>query len=650
SGKQKYNTTTATNNPNNQTTAAPPSFTQASNVSFSSITNTTFTLSWTRGNGTACAVFIKNGGSGSAVPADNTTYTANTTFGSGDQIGSTGWYCVYNGTGTSVNVSGLSAASIYRVMVCEYLGSPGSEQYNVTTNSTNPATGVTTPSTTWTGTSWSNGSPDATTAAIIAANLSAASNIVCKALFVKNNVTLSVQPGTQVTVQTNLVNDGTVRLLSPNDLSPSGSLITYGNIENNKAMAAERYITPGTLAANNYVWHFLSSPVANFTVEKTFVGDYVYRLIESTNSWQVLTTGDFVVPGIGYMVKTVKAGGKTLVFGGTFNTGSISLSLSNTGGTDDNGYNLVGNPYPSAIDWNAASGWTKTNISSTIWIWNPVANNYATWNGYVGVNGGSRYIPAMQGFIVKVNTGSTSGTLGMTNSVRVHSSQSLMRKKAEDNLNLIRLVGVDASNNTDEMVVFRANAQYSSEKFFSMDGNMPQLFARSDSKNYAILAVDSSSNASSVAIGYLTPMAGNYQLKVSEITFDTLQYRVYMTRRSTGQTYPISPLQTIELSVNQSDTVWFDLTIEKKSNAIQAQPMERSQTIQAWSYGNIIYVDIPVEQKVTIEIFNLLGSKLIVKNVFQKGKYPFEMNQNGVYLVKVSNSGVLMVKKVFVKK
>lgn len=650
SGKQKYNTTSATNNPNNQTTSAPSTFTQASNVNFSGITNTSFTLSWTRGNGSACAVFVKNGGSGSAFPVDNTTYTASTTFGSGDQIGSTGWYCVYNGTGTSVSVSGLSSASIYRVMVCEYLGSPGSEQYNVNTNSTNPVSEVTTPSTTWSGTSWSNGNPDASTAAVIAANLSAASNIACKTLYVKNNVTLSIQPGTQVTVQANLVNDGTMRLLSPSDLSPSGSLITYGNIENNKSMAAERYITPGTLAADNYVWHFLSSPIATFTVEKTFVGDYVYQLEESTNSWLALKTGDFITPGTGYMVKTTKAGGKTLVFGGTYNTGSFSFSLNNTGGTADNGYNLVGNPYPSAIDWNAASGWTKTNISSTIWIWNPVANNYATWNGFVGVNGGSRYIPAMQGFIVKVNDGQTSGTLGMTNSVRVHSSQSLMRNKSSDGLNAIRMVGVDASNNTDEMVVFRASSQYSSEKFFSMDANMPQLFARSNSKNYAILAVDSSSTNSKVAVGYLVPVAGNYQLRVSEVTFDTLQYRLYLTRRSTGQIYPVNTLQTIEVSVNQPDTVWFDLTIEKKSNAIQTQPIERAQFIQAWSYGNIIFVDIPFEQKVNIEIFNLLGSKLIGKYVFQKGTYPFEMNQNGVYLVKVSNGRVLMVKKVFVKK
>lgn len=649
SGKQKYNTSTAANNPNNQTTSSPATFTQASNVAFSGISNTSFTLSWTRGNGSACAVFVKNGGSGSPVPVNNTTYTANTTFGSGTQIGTSGWYCVYNGTGTTVTVSGLSSASIYRVMVCEYLGSSGSEQYNISTNTTNPATNVTTPSTTWSG-SWSNGTPDANTAAVIAANLTTASNMSCKTLYIKNNVTLQVQAGTQLTVTADLVNDGSLILLSPNDMTPAGSLITYGNIYNNKTMSAQRYITQGTLAADNYVWHFLSSPVADFTVEKTFAGDYVYRLVESTNSWQVLKTGDFVTTGAGYMVKTTKTGGKTLVYNGTFNNGSISLALTNTGGTADNGYNLVGNPYPSAIDWNAASGWTKTNISTTIWIWNPSANNYATWNGFVGVNGGSRYIPAMQGFIVKVNDGQTSGTLGMTNSVRVHSSQSIMRKKADDNLNLIRLVGIDANNNSDEMAVFRAHPQYSSEKFFSMDPNMPQLFARTDSLNYAIVAVDSSSTAARVAVGYIAPLAGNYQLKVSEFTFDTMAYRVSLSQRSTGQTYPVRLLQNIDLAVDHADTLWFDLIIEKKGNTVPSPTQEKTTTIQAWSYGKTIFVDIPSDQKATLEIFNMIGSKLVAKNIYQRGRYSFEMNQNGIYLVKISSGRVQVVKKVFVKK
>lgn len=56
---------------------------------------------------------------------------------------------------------------------------------------------------------------------------------------------------------------------------------------------------------------------------------------------------------------------------GSINQGNITLtslvSLTSNGDAED-GYNLVGNPYPSAIDWEIDAGWTRTGISSVIAI------------------------------------------------------------------------------------------------------------------------------------------------------------------------------------------------------------------------------------------------------------------------------------------
>ena len=101
---------------------------------------TTADISWARGSGEKCAVFMKQADTGSAAPENNTTYAADTAFGSGGQLGSTGWYCVYNGTGTGVTVTGLTAETSYRVMVCEYNGAAGIEQYNINTTAHNPVT------------------------------------------------------------------------------------------------------------------------------------------------------------------------------------------------------------------------------------------------------------------------------------------------------------------------------------------------------------------------------------------------------------------------------------------------------------------------------------------------------------------------------
>ncbi len=108
---------------------------EASNIAFTNITTTGATATWTRGSGTSCVVFIAQASTGSPAPVTNTTYTANANFASGSQIGASGWYCVYSGTGTSVNITGLTAGTTYRAMVIEVNGAAGDEHYNPTISS-----------------------------------------------------------------------------------------------------------------------------------------------------------------------------------------------------------------------------------------------------------------------------------------------------------------------------------------------------------------------------------------------------------------------------------------------------------------------------------------------------------------------------------
>jgi hypothetical protein len=98
--------------------ASPTS--QASSMAVSNLGTTTLTLSWTRGNGSGIAVFAKANTNTPSDPTSGTTYTANTAFGSGNQIGSSGWFCVYNGTGTSVNITGLTGGNTYNFAAYEY--------------------------------------------------------------------------------------------------------------------------------------------------------------------------------------------------------------------------------------------------------------------------------------------------------------------------------------------------------------------------------------------------------------------------------------------------------------------------------------------------------------------------------------------------
>lgn len=104
--------------------AAPctPPTAQASAYYTTSITTSSGTLNWTRGDGTAGVLVVMREAATPAVDptSGNDTYTASTTFGVGGSTTGIGNFVVYKGIGTSVTVTGLTQNTAYNVAVYEY--------------------------------------------------------------------------------------------------------------------------------------------------------------------------------------------------------------------------------------------------------------------------------------------------------------------------------------------------------------------------------------------------------------------------------------------------------------------------------------------------------------------------------------------------
>ena len=113
--------------------------TQASNITFSGVSSSGMKIDWTNGNGTSRAVFVKEGSGTITNPTNGITYTASANWNSkGTQLGTSGYYCVYNGTGTTVTLSNLLASTAYYVQVFEYNGSGSTSNFLTTTATNNP--------------------------------------------------------------------------------------------------------------------------------------------------------------------------------------------------------------------------------------------------------------------------------------------------------------------------------------------------------------------------------------------------------------------------------------------------------------------------------------------------------------------------------
>jgi len=99
-------------------TCTPPT-TQSTTLSFTATSNVATTINWAPGNGDHHLVVVQAGGAVNSNPVSGTAYTANTAFGSGTQIGA-GNYVVYNGTGSTVTMTGLLPNHTYYVAIYDF--------------------------------------------------------------------------------------------------------------------------------------------------------------------------------------------------------------------------------------------------------------------------------------------------------------------------------------------------------------------------------------------------------------------------------------------------------------------------------------------------------------------------------------------------
>lgn len=79
----------------------------------------------------------------------------------------------------------------------------------------------------------------------------------------------------------------------------------------------------------------------------------------------------------------------------------------------DRGWNLLGNPTGQSLNWGATSGWTKTNLDNSIYIWDPFDSEFKVFNGVTGSHNG--HIAPFQSFWVRANAANPA--LSFTNQV-----------------------------------------------------------------------------------------------------------------------------------------------------------------------------------------------------------------------------------------
>ncbi len=469
---------------------------------------------------------------------------------------------------------------------------------------------------------------------------------------------LTVASGRTLTMDSTLY----IRALDPHNM---GQLVMTDNTSylsggsNNKRVYVEAYDT-----LNN--WHYISSPIYNGYKGAmiNLVGFYGKRYNEPTQTWIAIVGTDSLRTGIGYAIKySVYAPSRLITFKeqiSKLHNGTISVNTTNTAGGGVGGWNLVGNPYPSAIDWQAANGWNNTNVDPTIYLYDAVQSRYATFNKIteVSTNGGTRYIPPVQGLYIHCN--SSGGTFSMDNRVRVAYNQPFWKGTGNINqLNSAFSLKVSGNGYSDESVIgFNTEAtssfdkDYDAYKLLSPEENVPQINTTTLDGNNVKVAVNflpqEYSQKSTVPLQFTVGQAGTYTISANNASFDP-SVMVTLEDLKTGKMTDLQSASytfTSETVTNESRfLIHFGGVVP---TSVKEKELNELVTIYTDRNNIVIRNTSNVNEKGLITIYDMLGKEVSSRELTPNSLTSIEMNDKAqsVYFVRIMTDNKSLTKKV----
>jgi len=371
-----------------------------------------------------------------------------------------------------------------------------------------------------------------------------ASLTISNTLTINTGKLLTLSASTKLQVNDSIINNaGAAGFVLNSTTTGTCSLI---NNTNNVPATARRYIG-GTSTA----WHFLSSPISSQPLSGDWkpTGTYsdgtgydLYVWDEPANCWvynlnnsvaptwnSVHPSADFIA-GKGYLY-ALQATNQTKQFAGLLNNGNIPISINNSSTKSHKGFNFLGNPYPSSIDWTINAGFTRDMLELTgggfnIWIWSNTANNYGVYNSAdtdgTGTNGSTRYISPNMGFFVKA---SNAGTFVFKNAARL-SNEARNWTRVKTNQKTLPSLSVKV-NSTDSLgsdeVQFNFNLDINESgapKLYSNVKTAPSLFIQSNDEDFTTYYLTNTSENPSIEVGFKAGKDGKYSLSANEFKND----------------------------------------------------------------------------------------------------------------------------------
>ena len=362
----------------------------------------------------------------------------------------------------------------------------------------------------------------------------------------------------------------------------NGTLVSNGNLILRSVAGKTALVNPlaGNISGDVIVerkigpasgYHYLSAPVSGAFVNNTTSGWRDDFTINAAIDGQIFTPGNIYNqlatvweynetdlnpdPNYGWIGATSVAdpitplkgfacvipANSTVDLKGPLNNGAIPGGYNLTKVTD--GLNLIGNPYPSPISWNALQAQNNTILSSSGYkafvTTGGYGGSYGTWDGAVGTSGVTDVIASSQGIFA---TATNSGLINTTNTIRNTSYADLNPNfyASSSVLDLLRME-VQGNGFANEMAVYfdpTANDSYEVNRdasiLFSPYPGVPNIFTVVDSYLLSINVMGELNIDKTVQLGVKIQTAGSYDLVATDMTSFPPSVIVYLEDTLTG--------------------------------------------------------------------------------------------------------------------
>lgn len=568
---------------------------------------------------------------------------------------------------------------------------------------------------TWNGSSWSPSAPTIGNIAVIngSYNTSVNGDIDACSLVVNSPATLTISPNDYVNIQ----NDLTVNLGATLSVQDDASLVMVddaGVVTNSGTTQVTRITAP----YRKFDYTYWSSPVANANIGTTFTGwrtDYSFHfntanfmdvLTASTglapadgfddngDAWQFAGPATTMVKGKGYAIMgptsvvfspTAVA---TVNFSGAVNNGVVTIPLaqSQNGANTNDDFNLIGNPYPSALsgyDFINANAVLSNQITGTLYFWthnapiapipgpnqyNFITADYAsyTMSGGVASATGSAIptgeIASGTGFFVEAATGATAATFNNSMRSKTYSNNQFFRMASSAHasvsqkdrlwLNFTHANGLfsqqlvayfqNTTLGVDNAYDGRVNPSQNSVSFYSLIEN----------DAYRIQARPSFDVNDIVSLGYYAMAPGNYTIAIgqTEGVFADAATPVYLEDKW------LNVIHNLKESAYSFDTQAgtfderFQLRYTESSLGNPDVEIAAGNVFVAAADG-VIKVTSPMANIESVAVYDILGRQLFMKSSIDAHEFTIgDMARQQALIVKVTlDNGATVSKKVMSK-